>query len=140
MGTFAETAIVNYCLSLADQGKKCPFSICVCSKQMEVYRFRFPFAEYIWKLPFSVSSIFCLWKHGDIDMETWTLRHGHGDMDMETWTWRHGRGDLETWRHGDRDMETWRHGNMETWRHRHEDMETGRNGDMETSNRKRKPR
>jgi hypothetical protein len=133
MGTFAETAIVNYCLSLADQGKKCPFSICVCSKQMEVYRFRFPFAEYIWKLPFSVSSIFCLWKHGDIDMETWTLRHGHGDMDMETWRhgdmeieiWKHG--DMETWKHGDIGMKTWKQVEMETWRHQ---MENGSPGDF----------
>jgi hypothetical protein len=36
MGTFAETAIVLYRYSFADQGKKCPFSVFVCSKQTEV--------------------------------------------------------------------------------------------------------
>jgi hypothetical protein len=54
MGTFAETAIVDYCLSFADQGKQTgvlhiclqqknvslPFPFSVCSKQMEVAIFR----------------------------------------------------------------------------------------------------
>ncbi len=35
------------------------------------------------------------WRHGVMDMETLTWRHGHGDMDMETWTRRHRHGDLE---------------------------------------------
>jgi hypothetical protein len=50
MGTFAETAIIDYCLSFADQGKQTsifwfrlqqtngsfPFPFPVCSKQTEV--------------------------------------------------------------------------------------------------------
>jgi hypothetical protein len=54
MGTFAETAIVDYCLSFAEQGKQTsvlrfrsqqtngilPFLFSVCSKQMEVTVFR----------------------------------------------------------------------------------------------------
>jgi hypothetical protein len=48
MGTFTETANVDYCLSFADQGKQnsvsrlqktngsLPFPLSVCSKQMEV--------------------------------------------------------------------------------------------------------
>jgi hypothetical protein len=24
------------------------------------------------------------WRHGDMDVETWTWRHGRGDMDVET--------------------------------------------------------
>ncbi len=98
---------------------KLPFSISVCSKQTEV--------------AFSVSSFFHLrnsgnmetWRHGhrDMDMASWTWRHGnehegidlktlawrhgHGDMDKEIWTWKHGHGDtVETW-HGDMDMATW---------------------------------
>jgi hypothetical protein len=87
MGTFAETAIVDYRLSFADQGKQT--SVSVCSKQTEVCRFRFPFVENKRKLPFSVSSDFRLRKYGD--METWSWSHrnmdkwGHGDMvDIET--------------------------------------------------------
>jgi hypothetical protein len=44
MGTFAETAIVDYRLSFAHWENKLLFSISVCSKQTEVSRFRFPFA------------------------------------------------------------------------------------------------
>jgi hypothetical protein len=58
MGTYAETAIVDYRLSFADQEKQTFVSI--CSKQIEVCRFRFPFAENRRKLPFSVSSVFRL--------------------------------------------------------------------------------
>jgi hypothetical protein len=36
MGTSAETAIVNYCSSFADQGNKSSFSISICS----IYRCR----------------------------------------------------------------------------------------------------
>jgi hypothetical protein len=43
MSRFAETAILYYRLSFADQGKRTFVS--VCSKQTEVCRFRFPFAE-----------------------------------------------------------------------------------------------
>jgi hypothetical protein len=42
MGTFAETANVDYRLLFADQGNNFPFS--VCRKQMEVCHFRFLFA------------------------------------------------------------------------------------------------
>jgi hypothetical protein len=35
------------------------------------------------------------WRRADMDMETWTWRHGHGDMDIEAWTWRHGQGDIK---------------------------------------------
>jgi hypothetical protein len=62
---------------------------------MEVRHFRFLFAEYKWKLSFSVSSVSV---YGVPD--TWRNGHRHGDM--------------ETWRHGD--METWRHEDLETWR------------------------
>jgi hypothetical protein len=58
MGTFAETAIVDYRLLFADQGKQTfvfrfhlqqtkgslPFPFSICSKQREVCHFRFPFA------------------------------------------------------------------------------------------------
>jgi hypothetical protein len=39
MGTFAKTAIVDNCLSFADQEKQT--SVSVCNKQTEVYHFRF---------------------------------------------------------------------------------------------------
>jgi hypothetical protein len=40
MGTLAETAIVDYCLLFADQGKQTSiFSFSICSKQTEVCRF-----------------------------------------------------------------------------------------------------
>jgi hypothetical protein len=45
MGTFAETTNVDYRLSLVGQGNKRPFSVYVCSKQMEVRHFQFLFAE-----------------------------------------------------------------------------------------------
>jgi hypothetical protein len=46
MGTFAETAIVDYHLSFAGtKENELPFSVSVCSKQTEVCHFRFPFAE-----------------------------------------------------------------------------------------------
>jgi hypothetical protein len=43
MGTFAETANVNYLNHLPTKENKLPFSIFVCSKQWEVWRFRFPY-------------------------------------------------------------------------------------------------
>ncbi len=93
MGTFAETAIVDYTISLPTKETKYLFSVSVCSKQMEVCHFRFPFAENKWKLPFSVSPIFRLRNSGN----------------METWTWRHGGMEMETWKYGDIDMETLKH-------------------------------
>jgi hypothetical protein len=44
MGTFAETAIVDYCLSFADQGK-----------QTSDFRFLFLFAANKWKFAVSVA-------------------------------------------------------------------------------------
>jgi hypothetical protein len=79
MGMFAETAVVEYRLLLADQEKQTsvfsfrlqqsngtlPFSFSFCSKQMKVVVFCsccFIFAEFR--------------KHGDMDMEMWrTCRH-----------------------------------------------------------------
>jgi hypothetical protein len=56
MGTFAETAIVNYHLSFADQGKQT--SIFLLQQQTEVCRFCFPFEAKKWKLLFSISLVF----------------------------------------------------------------------------------
>jgi hypothetical protein len=84
MGTFDETAIVGYHLSFADKGKQTPV-FCFCLKQTNGSSpFPFPFAENKQKLPFSISPVFRLRKHRE--METW--RNGN----METWrprTWRH---------------------------------------------------
>ncbi len=84
MGTFDETAIVGYHLSFADKGKQTPV-FCFCLKQTNgSLPFPFPFAENKRKLPFSISPVFRLRKHRE--METW--RNGN----METWrprTWRH---------------------------------------------------
>jgi hypothetical protein len=54
MGSSAETAIVDYHLSFADQGKQT--SVFICSKQTEVCRFNVQFSENK-RLPFSVSSV-----------------------------------------------------------------------------------
>ncbi len=78
---------------------------------MEVCHFRFLFALNKRKLSFSISSVFHLRKHGDMD------------------TWIHGY--METWRHGY--METWIHGYMGTWRHEHGYM------GHQTDKRKRRP-
>jgi hypothetical protein len=72
MGTLAESAIVDYPSSFADQEKHRPFSVSDYSKHTEVSHFHFPYTENKRKLPFSVSSIFEIletWKRGD--METW---------------------------------------------------------------------
>jgi hypothetical protein len=71
---FADTAIVDYHLPFAGQGKlvsvfrfcmqqanrNFPFPFPVCSKQTEVVRFHFLFAANKKKSPFSVTSAFCL--------------------------------------------------------------------------------
>jgi hypothetical protein len=44
MGTFAETAIINYGLLIANQGKQTFVSISVCSQRMEVCHFCFLYA------------------------------------------------------------------------------------------------
>jgi hypothetical protein len=68
MGTFAETAIVVYRLSIKE--KQLPFSVSVCSKQTEVYRLRFLLAAKKRKLPFSVE----FRKNGVMNMAKW--KHG----------------------------------------------------------------
>jgi hypothetical protein len=123
MGMFAETAIVDYHLTLANQKNKLLFlfpfainkrtlAISVCSKQTEisvVHQFYFPCAEFRKHQDMDMEA----WRHGE--METWRLRHGY--IDMRHGTWRNG--DMEIQRHEDMDMETWRHGHgdmdMETW-------------------------
>ncbi len=67
MGTFTETAMIDYCLSFVEQENKLPFSVSVCSKQTE------------FDVCFQQINRSC---HGD--METWR----HGDIEMETWTWK----------------------------------------------------
>ncbi len=52
MGTFAETANVDYCLSFADQGKQT--SVFYLQKTNR----SLPFAANKWKFPFSLSSVF----------------------------------------------------------------------------------
>ncbi len=74
---FAGTAIVNYRLAFADQGKQTS--------------------------AFFINPVFHLENFVNVEPLTW--RHGDGDMEMETWrheTRRHGG--METWREGD--MET----------------------------------
>jgi hypothetical protein len=104
---FAETAIVEYNLSFANQGNKLSFS--VCRKYTEVCHFPFPFVEKKRKSPYSVISFF----------------HLRNSRNMET-------GVVETWNHGDIDMERWKHEEMDAWRHG--EIETWRHGDMGTSN------
>jgi hypothetical protein len=95
-GTFAETAIVDYRLSFADQGKT---------------SFRFLFAFAANKRKFS-ASVFRLQKtHGSC----------HFLIDPFSVCGKHGG--METWKHRDIDMETWKHGEIETWRHGHRDRD-----------------
>ncbi len=108
MDTFAETAVVIYRLSFAEQWKRTSvFRFCLQQTNAEVYCFRCLFEVNKRKLPFSISSGFRLRNPGT--MET-----------AETWRWRHGN--IETWKH--REMEAWRHGlrdmDMKMWRHRTE--------------------
>ncbi len=104
MCTFAETAIVDYLLLFADQGKPKSGSVSARSKQTEV-------AISVFRLQqtnggcricsVSLCGILETWRHGHGDMETWRLRDlRHGDLDM------HG-----TLRNGDMNMEPrkWRH-------------------------------
>ncbi len=57
MGTFAETAIVDYRYFLPTKENKLPFSVSVCSKQTEVCRFCFPFTANKRQSPFSISFV-----------------------------------------------------------------------------------
>jgi hypothetical protein len=86
MGTFAETAIINYCLSFADQGKQ-TYGFCFRSQQSEVCCFCFLFAENNGSCHFPFAKFR---KRGDKDMETWKWRHRHRNMEHE---------EMETWRH-----------------------------------------
>ncbi len=90
MGTFAETAIVHYCLWFDDQRKQTSVFCFHLRKPMEVSCFHFPFSENKWKLPFSISSDFPLRKHWDME----TYRHSHGDMET-----LRKNGEMEKWSH-----------------------------------------
>jgi hypothetical protein len=68
MGIFAETAMSNIIYQLpTTKENKHLLSVSICSKQTEVYRFHFPFAENKRKLPFSVSFIFLLQNSGNVE-------------------------------------------------------------------------
>jgi hypothetical protein len=83
MGTLAETAIIDYRLFFANQGKQTsdfrfrlqqteeslPFQCFICSMQTEVAIF--PLASVF------VSGISKIWRHGHGDIDTWRLRHGN---------------------------------------------------------------
>jgi hypothetical protein len=58
---YAETVIVDYRLSFADQGKQT--SIFSLQQNTEVCHFHFLFAAKKWKFPFSVSSFFRVCAH-----------------------------------------------------------------------------
>jgi hypothetical protein len=80
MGTFAETALVDYRLSFADQGTK-------------TFVFRFRLQETNESLPFQFSVYRKQMKVAVFRLRNSVNRvHGHGDMD----TWRHGDIDIET--------------------------------------------
>jgi hypothetical protein len=77
MGTLSKTTIVDYCLTLADQGKKLPFSFPSAANKrrfaVSVFSLQQTNGSHRFLLvPFSICRI----------LETW--RHGHGDMDIET--------------------------------------------------------
>jgi hypothetical protein len=77
----AETAILDYRLFFANQGKQTSlfhFRL----QQTKVFHFHFLFATNKWNLPFSVTSVFSVC--GNLE----TLRHK--DMEMEKRRWRHG--------------------------------------------------
>jgi hypothetical protein len=84
MGTFAETAIIDYHFPFADQGK-----------QTSVFSFHLQN-----KRKFA-PSVFCLQQTNGVAV----FRQFCFPL-VEFETWRHGHGGMETWRY--------RHGNMET--------------------------
>jgi hypothetical protein len=67
MGMFAETAIVDYHLSFADQGKQTSVFCFLLQQTDGSLHFCFPFAENKSKLPFSVSSVFYWQYYGNIE-------------------------------------------------------------------------
>jgi hypothetical protein len=64
MGTFAETAIIDYRLTLVDQGKQTSFSCFHLQQTSGSLMFPFSVGANKWKLPFSVSGLL---KHGDME-------------------------------------------------------------------------
>jgi hypothetical protein len=60
MGTFAETAIVDYRSSFANEGKQTSVFYFRLQQQTEVCQCCLPLGANKWKLPFSVSSVFCI--------------------------------------------------------------------------------
>jgi hypothetical protein len=65
---FAKTAIVDYLLQFADQGKQTfsPFLFLANKRKFAVSIFRLQKANESCRFPFEE-----FWKHGDEDMETW---------------------------------------------------------------------
>ncbi len=87
-GHVADTAIINYCLSFAGQGKQTsvfPFHL-----QQTIRSFPFLFPAYRKQTEVAVFHYVVLFS------VFWYSRN------VETWT----SGDMETWKHGDTDMET----------------------------------
>jgi hypothetical protein len=77
-GTFAETAIIGYCLSFAHQRKHMSVFRFRLQQQQKSLLFPFLFEENKWMFLFSISSVYCLWN--SVKLQTWTWRNG----DMET--------------------------------------------------------
>ncbi len=63
MEVSAETEIVDYHSLFADLGVKLQFYVSICRKQMEVCQFQFLFALNKHKLPFSISSVYCIYTY-----------------------------------------------------------------------------
>jgi hypothetical protein len=75
MSTFAETAIVDYRRSLANQEKRTSVSFSGLQQTNESFPMPFLFVAKKRKLQFSVSSVLRL----------------QNSRNMETWRWRHGK-------------------------------------------------
>jgi hypothetical protein len=83
MGTFAETAVVDYRLSFADQGKRTSvFRYCL---QQTNGGCHFTIVQ------FSICRIPETLRHGDMELGYIDMRHGNMDKwrhgDVVTWTW-----------------------------------------------------
>jgi hypothetical protein len=109
-GKFAETTIIEYRLSFADQGKtnvRLPFPFAASKRKFAVSVFRLQKTNGSCRFPLVPSStsrngILETWRHEQGDLETWTWRLGDMEIaDMEIETWRHGHGnmDIEKWDH-----------------------------------------
>jgi hypothetical protein len=83
MGTFAETAFVDYCFSFADQRNKRPFSVSDATNKLKfaVSVFRLEKTSGSCRFLFAESGYVETWIHGHI--ESWK------DGYKETWTWSH---------------------------------------------------